>query len=80
MDGSCLKQPSKRGEWNSAAKQRHTLAWFKESVILSLCGDYTSRKKSKSVHEPKAYVPSQSIDMIAQHQIRPSLQIPDLQC
>ena len=65
---------------SEAAKQRHTLALFKESVILSLCGDYTSRKKSQSVHKPKASVPSQSIDVIAQHQIRPSLQIPDLQC
>ena len=25
-------------QWNSAAQRRHTLSWFKESVILSLCG------------------------------------------
>ena len=68
------------GEWNSAAKQRHTLAWFKESVILSLCGGYTSRKTSPSIHEPKVDQPALSIDVITQHQIRPIVQIPDIQC
>ena len=38
-----------QGLWNTAAERTHTLAWFKECVILSLCGNYTSRKITASI-------------------------------
>ena len=49
-----------RGEWNQAARRRYTLAKFKESVILSLCGRYTSLKLQASHTGNQPTLPSQS--------------------
>ena len=60
-----------RGEWNQAARRRYTLAKFKESVILSLCGRYTSRKLQASHTGNQPTLPSQSLELITQHQVQP---------
>ena len=49
-----------RGEWNQAAKRGYTLAWFKEIVILSLCGHHTSRKYQASHTGNHPTLPTQS--------------------
>ena len=64
-----------KGQWNSAAQRRHTLSWFKESVIQSLCGSYTSRKHNSSVQLTYSTLPIQSIEMVLKHQIRPISEI-----
>ena len=60
-----------RGEWNQAARKRYTLAKFKESVILSLCGRYTSRKLQASHTGNQPTLPIQSLELITQHQVQP---------
>ena len=67
------------GQWNTAAQRRHTLAWFKESVILSLCGNYTSRKMKASTKLSNPVLPIQSLAEIVQHQIQPTKAIPELE-
>ena len=70
----CSKQTKQ--QWNSAANRKHTLAWFKESVILSLCGSFTSRIYTPSV---KPVNPSRmSVDAIIQHQVQPIVKMPEL--
>ena len=60
-----------RGEWNQAARKRYTLAAkFKESVILSLCGRYTSRKLQASHTGNQPTLPIQSLELITQHQVQ----------
>ena len=66
-------------QWNSAAQRRHTLSWFKESVILSLCGSYTSRKHNTSVQLACPTPPIQSIKMVLIHQISPTREERQLQ-
>ena len=66
------------GQWNTAAQRRHTLAWFKESVILSLCGNYTSRKMTSSTKLSNPLLPIHSLNQIAQHQVQPAKNIPEL--
>ena len=69
-----------KSEWNMAAKERHNLAWFKESVILSLCGDYTARKKTYG-SMPQTTTPQvgHSLKAISKHQIQPIANIPEYQ-
>ena len=70
-----------KGEWNMAAQKRHTLAWFKESVILSLCGSYSSRKmRSFGEVKPTPSIPRErSLQTITQHQIQPMVNIPEFE-
>ena len=58
-------------EWNQAATRRYTLAWFKESVILSLCGHHTSRKYQACHTGNHPTLPIQSLELITQHQVQP---------
>ena len=66
-------------QWNTASQNRHTLSWFKECVILSLCGNYTSRKMTSSVLLAQSLLPIQSLGNIVQHQIQPTKHIPELE-
>ena len=69
-----------KGLWNQAAQRRHTLSWFKECVILSLCGQYTSRRRKSSVKVTGSIIlPHQGLKDISYHQILPISQIPDFQ-
>ena len=69
------------GKWNSAAQKRHTLSWFKQSIVISLCGSYTSRKHSSSVQLVYPTTPPiQSIEMLLKHQIRPISEITENRC
>ena len=56
-----LYKTSKRakGLWNQAAQQKHILAWFKESIILSLCGNFTTRKNAPAVKLSTPSIPLQ---------------------
>ena len=63
-------------QWNSAASRKHTLAWNKESVILSLCGSFTSRKYTPSVNPVNPL--RMSVEAIIQHQVQPIVKMPDL--
>ena len=69
-----------KSEWNMAAKERHNLAWFKESVILSLCSDYTTRKRTYG-SMPQTTTPQvgHSLKAISKHQIQPIANIPEYQ-
>ena len=58
-------------EWDEAANRRYTLAWFKESVILSLCSWYTSRKQHSSHISDNQTLPVQSLKLVTQHQVQP---------
>ena len=60
-----------KGEWNMAAKNRHTLAWFKECVLLSLCGSYTSRMRTYSGTQTTTTKVDHSLKEISSHQIQP---------
>ena len=66
-----------KGCWKAADERRYTLAWFKECIILSLCGDFTSRKKTST---PRTHptLPQQTIDSILNHQVQPLSQIPGM--
>ena len=66
-----------QGLWNTAAERRHTLAWFKECVVLSLCGNYTSRKMTSFVQLSKPLLPIDSLGNIVQHQIQRTKDIPE---
>ena len=68
-----------QGLCNTAAERRHTLACFKECVILSLCGNYTSRKITASIKLANPLLPIQSLGNIVQHQIQPTEHIPELE-
>ena len=76
LDSACvnayiLYKSSKQAkqQWNSAGNRKHTLAWFKESVILSLCGSFTSREYAPSV---KPVNPLRiSVNAIIQLQVQP---------
>ena len=61
--------------WNVASRRKHTLAWFKESVILSLCGTFTSRKQAPSVKLSNPALPIQTVLAATAHQIQPVSQI-----
>ena len=67
-----------KGEWNMAAKNRHTLAWFKVCVLLSLCGSYTSRKRKYGL---VAQTTTTKVDLllkaISNHQIQSMKSIPE---
>ena len=76
LDSACvnayiLYKSSKQAkqQWNSAANRKHTLAWFKDSVILSLCGSFTSRKHTPSVKPVNPL--RMSVEAIIQHQVQP---------
>ena len=56
-------------QWNSASEKRHTLAWFKECVVQSLCGNYTSRKMTASLKTTKLPTPVHSLEGILRHQL-----------
>ena len=58
-----------RGEWNSAVQRKHTLSWFKENVIMSLCGNYTCRRYHSAVQVPIPPRNCQSLRIISRHQI-----------
>ena len=66
------------GQWNSSAQRRHTLSWFKESVILSLCVSYTSSKYNSSVQLACPTPSIQSIEIVLKQQIRPISEITDV--
>ena len=68
-----------QGLWNTFAERRDTLAWFKECVILSLCGNYTSRKITVSTKLANPLLKIQSLGNIVQHQIQPTKDIPELE-
>ena len=68
-----------KNQWNSAAQRRHTLAWFKECVIKSLCGNYTSRKLTSSLQLANPPTQNQSISNIIMHQLQPTKHIPELE-
>ena len=70
-----------KGEWNMAAQRRHTLAWFKECVILSLCGKYTSRRRTPFGSDKQTIIPqvSHSLQAIARHQVQSMVNIPAFQ-
>ena len=53
------------------SRRRYTLALFKESVILSLCGRHTSRKYQASHTGNHPTLPIQSLELITQHQVQP---------
>ena len=67
-----------KGQWNIAAQQRHTLAWFKECVVLSLCGSYTSRNFTPSESVQVQHTQSNSLEAILKHQVQPIVNIPEL--
>ena len=69
-----------KGKWNLAEERRYTLASFKECVILSLCGTYTSRKHEPNVKISNPPLPIQSMKNAIKHQIRPVSQIPGMVC
>ena len=78
MLGYCTKLQSKKGELNMVAKKRHTLAWFKECVFLSLCGSYTSRKRTYGlVAQTTTSKVDLSLKAISNHQIQPAKSIPE---
>ena len=60
-----------KGSWNLAEERRYTLTWFKESLILSLCGAHTTRKQAPNVRVSKPTLPLQSLQAAIKHQIRP---------
>ena len=64
-----------KGKWSLAEERRYTLAWFKESVILSLCGTFTSRKQTPSLNLSKPVLPTLTIRQATLHQIKPVSQI-----
>ena len=65
-----------KGEWSSASQRKHTLSWFRESVILSLCGDFTSRKRAPSTRLAELNHPMPSLSDLTKHQVIPISQIP----
>ena len=67
-----------KGQWNIAAQQRHTLAWFKECVVLFLCGSYTSRNFTPSESVQVQHTQSNSLEAILKHQVQPIVNIPEL--
>ena len=64
-----------KGMWNPAEQRRCTLAWFKECVVLSLCGTFTSRKTEPAVKIPIPTYSHQSVTAATSHQIKPNSQI-----
>ena len=66
-----------KGFWKAADERRYTLAWFKECIILSLCGDFTSRKQTHATRVHPT-LPKQTIDDILNHQVQPVSQIPGM--
>ena len=70
-----------KGEWNMAAQRRHTLAWFKECVILSLCGKYTSRRRTPFGSGKQTIIPQvgHSLQAIARHHVQSMVNIPAFQ-
>ena len=71
---NCSKQSKQ--QLNSAANRKHTLAWFKEFVVLSLCGTFTSRRYTLSIKPVNPL--RMSVDTIIQHQVQPIVIMPDL--
>ena len=53
------------------SQRRYTLAWFKESVIISLFGRYTSRRHQVSNTGNHPTLSIQSLEPITQHQVQP---------
>ena len=51
-----FKNQKTKGKWNLAEERRYTLAWFKEKVILALCGTFTTRKQAPSLKLSKPHV------------------------
>ena len=78
MHGLNSKQSNKPKVSRIQLHNVDTLSWFKESVILSLCGNYASRKYHSSIQLPSQPRTNQSLQIITRHQIRPQSQIPDL--
>ena len=66
-----------KGFWKAADERRYTLAWFKECIILSLCGNFTSRKQTHATRVHPT-LPKQTIDDILNHQVQPVSQIPGM--
>ena len=64
-----------QGLWNQAAQRKHTLAWFKENVILQLCGDFTIRKQAPAVKLSNPPLPTQTILGATSHRVKPVSQI-----
>ena len=64
-----------KGRWNSAEQRRYTLAWFKECVVLSLCGTFTTRKMDSAAKNSNPTLPIQSVIAATSHQIKPKTQI-----
>ena len=77
MNAFILYKTSKRakGLWNQAAQQKHTLAWFKENIILELCGNFTTRKYAPAAKLSTPSIPLQTIQAAMAHQILPASQI-----
>ena len=76
--GKTAKQ--EKSEWDMAAKERHNLTWIKESVILSLCSDYTTRKRTYgSMLQTTTLQVGHSLKAISKHQIQPIANIPEYQ-
>lgn len=56
-----------------------TLAWFKEYAILSLCGDYTTRKRTPGMEKQATLAQlGQSLESISRHQIQAMTRIPKI--
>lgn len=55
-----FKNQKTKGKWNLAEERRYTLAWFKEKVILALCGTFTTRKQAPSLKLSKPPLPIQT--------------------
>ena len=71
-----------RHQWNKAARAKDTLAWFKEKVILSLCGNFTTRRRTAQVYahtEVEEHPEEDTFQNVLRHQIRPVSDIPQLQ-
>ena len=65
-------------KWNLADERRYALSWFKENVILSLCGDFTPRKQRTRVKNISLALPVESVRDAVKHQMRPVSQIPGM--
>ena len=64
-----------KGMWNCAERRRYNLAWFKECVVLSLCGTFTTRKMESAVKISNPTFQIQSVQTATSHQIMPKSQI-----
>ena len=62
--------------WNPSKERRYTFAWFKETVILSLCNAHTTRKHTPNLRISKPTLPIQYVQAAIKHQVTTLSQFP----